>query len=93
VSSPNLLVNLQVFDSPAQLASPAIPLADLFAKKLILFRIEVARGARWRSLLIIHEDACLTADCLYLFSIAGSSKLVSFTYSPGSTICRKLLSD
>jgi hypothetical protein len=56
VSSPNLLVNLQVFDSPAQLASPAIPLADLFAKKLILFRIEVARGARWRSLLMESLD-------------------------------------
>jgi len=44
------------FDRPAQLAWPAIPLTDLFAKKPILFRIEVGRGVRWRSLLMESLD-------------------------------------
>ena len=38
------VVNLQVFEGPTDLASPVIPLQDLFAKKLIVFRIEFESG-------------------------------------------------
>jgi len=38
------VVNLQVFEGPTHLASPAISLQDLFVKKLILFQIEFESG-------------------------------------------------
>jgi len=38
------VVNLEVFEGPADLASPAIPLQDLFVKTLIVSRIEFESG-------------------------------------------------
>ena len=38
------MVDLQVFEGPTHLASPAIPLQDLFVKELIVFQIEFESG-------------------------------------------------